>query len=251
LKVFFQEAVPEEDAVPGAVIAIQSFGDLLGFNSTSMFSPLMAVLMAKACSGLRLVLRQSNWRRSSPPRMGSSTGTKSLKCFFAKVRSLKIWSTCLCHGVIRASLSQERMTYFPEDSKVVYRSKDGKDEKIFDALEWIAAMYSHVPNKGEQMVRYYGHYGNVSRGKRKKQDQGGLIPSILEPDGSSKEYRRNWARLIRKIYNVNPLICPKCQGRMRILAFIEMRMSSKRFSNTWVCGQLRSGAHRRELTGHR
>ena len=52
---------------------------------------------------------------------------------------------------------------------------------------------------------------------------------VLGGDGSSKEYRRNWARLIQKIYQVNPLICPKCQGRskipslagMRILAFIE------------------------------
>jgi len=32
LKAFSQEAVPEEDAVPGAVVAIQSFGDFLGFN---------------------------------------------------------------------------------------------------------------------------------------------------------------------------------------------------------------------------
>jgi len=32
LKVFFQETVPEEDAVLGAVIAIESFGDFLGFN---------------------------------------------------------------------------------------------------------------------------------------------------------------------------------------------------------------------------
>jgi hypothetical protein len=47
--------------------------------------------------------------------------------------------------IIRASFSQERMTYFPEDSKVVYRSKDGKEEKIFDALEWITAMCSHPP----------------------------------------------------------------------------------------------------------
>jgi hypothetical protein len=29
-------------------------------------------------------------------------------------------------------------------------------KKVFDALEWLAAMCSHVPNKGEQMVRYYG-----------------------------------------------------------------------------------------------
>ena len=33
LKLFFQEAVPEEDVVLGAVVAIQSFGDFLGFNS--------------------------------------------------------------------------------------------------------------------------------------------------------------------------------------------------------------------------
>ena len=72
-----------------------------------------------------------------------------------------------------------------------------------------------------RLVRYYGYYGNVSRGKRKKHDQDELIPSILEPDGSSKEHRKNWARLIQKIYEVDPLTCPKCQGRMRILAFLE------------------------------
>lgn len=32
LKEFSQEAIPEEDAVPGAAVAIQSFGDFLGFN---------------------------------------------------------------------------------------------------------------------------------------------------------------------------------------------------------------------------
>ena len=56
-----------------------------------------------------------------------------------------------------------------------------KEEKVFDALEWLAAMCSHCPNKGEQVVKYYGHYSNVSRGKRKKQNQDELIPSILEP----------------------------------------------------------------------
>ncbi len=127
----------------------------------------------------------------------------------------------LARYIIRASFSQERMTYFPEDSKVVYRSKDGKEEKIFDAIEWLAAMCSHVPNKGEQMVRYYGYYSNVSRGKRKKNDQDGLVPSILEPDGSSREYKRNWARLIQKIYETDPLCCPKCQGRMKVISVIE------------------------------
>jgi hypothetical protein len=71
------------------------------------------------------------------------------------------------------------------------------------------------------MVRYYGFYSNVARGKRKKNEQDELIPSILEPDGSSGEYKRNWARLIQKIYEVDPLTCPKCSGKMKILSFIE------------------------------
>jgi len=49
------------------------------------------------------------------------------------------------------------MTYIPEESKVSYQSKDGKEEKVLDALEWLAAMCSHVPNKGEKMARYYGY----------------------------------------------------------------------------------------------
>ena len=83
------------------------------------------------------------------------------------------------------------MTYIPDESKVFYRSKDGKEGKTFDALEWLAAMYSHVPNKGEQIVRYYGYYSDVARGKRKICDQDELTPSILEPDESSKERRKN------------------------------------------------------------
>jgi hypothetical protein len=104
----------------------------------------------------------------------------------------------LARYVVRESFSQERMTYITEEAKVVYRSKDGKNEKTFDALEWLAAMCSHVPNKGEQMVRYYGYYSNVRRGKRKKQNQDEWISCILESDESSKERRMNWARLIQK-----------------------------------------------------
>jgi hypothetical protein len=127
----------------------------------------------------------------------------------------------LARYIIRASFSQERMTYFQETAQVEYRSRDGTKTKLFDALEWLAAMCSHVPNKGEQMVRYYGYYSNVSRGKRKKSDADDAIPCILEPELTDRGFRRNWARLIQKIYEVDPLVCPKCFGAMRIISFIE------------------------------
>ena len=54
--------------------------------------------------------------------------------------------------------------------------------------------------------------------KKDKQDE--VIPQIIESSGS-KEFRRNWARLIQKIYEVDPLVCPKCKGKMKVIAVIE------------------------------
>ena len=71
------------------------------------------------------------------------------------------------------------------------------------------------------MVRYYGYYSNVLRGKRQKDSNDEAIPCILEPQGDEKIFRRNWARLIQKIYEVYPLVCPKCQRAMRVISSIE------------------------------
>jgi hypothetical protein len=43
----------------------------------------------------------------------------------------------------------------------------------------------------------------------------------MEPVLTSRAFRKNWARLIQKIYHVDPLLCPKCQGTMKIISFIE------------------------------
>ncbi|HEU18513.1 MAG TPA: hypothetical protein ENO00_03900 [Deltaproteobacteria bacterium] len=126
----------------------------------------------------------------------------------------------LARYIVRASF-QEPMTCLDQDGKVVYKAKDGKSSRTFPALEWLAAMSSHVPNKGEQMVRYYGRYSNVSRGKRQKNGDDDIIRCIFELEGDVKVFRRNWARLIQKIYEVDPLVCPKCNGPMRVISSIE------------------------------
>jgi hypothetical protein len=78
------------------------------------------------------------------------------------------------------------------------------------------------------MVRYYGHYSNVKRGKRKKEEQDDIIPCIIEESGVSPAKRKTWARLIQKIYEVDPLTCPRCQGSMKIISFIEQGEAIKK-----------------------
>ncbi|MFP4573442.1 MAG: transposase, partial [Desulfobacterales bacterium] len=38
----------------------------------------------------------------------------------------------------------------------------------FNALDWLARLTTHISNRREHMVRYYGYYSNKSRGMRKK-----------------------------------------------------------------------------------
>jgi hypothetical protein len=54
-------------------------------------------------------------------------------------------------------------------------------------------------------------YSNAARGKRKTADADDKIPCTLEPELTDKVFQRNWARLIQKIYEVDPLQCPKSQ----------------------------------------
>jgi len=61
---------------------------------------------------------------------------------------------------------------------------------------------------------------------RRKKRQAGctalLAEQAQEDDGVfRKQHRRNWARLIKKIYETDPLICPRCQGSMTIISFLE------------------------------
>ncbi|MDH7514188.1 MAG: hypothetical protein QHH14_14685 [Clostridiales bacterium] len=45
-------------------------------------------------------------------------------------------------------------------------------------------------------------------------------PFIIIEEECPRVPRRGWAEMIRKVFEVNPLTCPKCQAEMRIIAFL-------------------------------
>jgi len=99
-----------------------------------------------------------------------------------------------------------------------------------DALDWIARVSSHVPDHHEHLLRYYGRYSNAARGKRRKKEaQRALHPTHgdhpREGDSQAERFshqrRRSWARLLKKIYEVDSLRCPHCGSEMHIIAWIE------------------------------
>ncbi len=91
-------------------------------------------------------------------------------------------------------------------------------------------LLAHIPDKGEHTVRYYGYYSNQSRGERRlaeQEDEDDKDSSVeegieerVDPE-LSKNAKSAWARLIKQVYEVDPMLCPKCGGEMRIMAIIE------------------------------
>jgi len=83
----------------------------------------------------------------------------------------------------------------------------------------VARVTSHIPDKGQVMVRYFGLYSNAHRGKVRKSEEARSELFIIEQE-CPRIPRRGWAEMIRKVFEVNPLLCPRCGGQMRIIAFL-------------------------------
>ncbi len=136
----------------------------------------------------------------------------------------------LAQYILRAAFSQQKMCDHAKSRTVIYRSKMHRVLKrnfeMFPVLDWIAAVTAHIPNKGEHLVRYYGWYSNVNRGQRHKAQepaQHGASEGMVEipPPPGSAVFKQRWAELIKKVYEADPLLSPRCGGAMRIIAFID------------------------------
>jgi len=121
---------------------------------------------------------------------------------------------------------------------VIYHSKmtHGKNKKnfvVYEAEDFIVAICRHIPEKFFQMVRYFGFYSNKSRGMRRKQ---GILRPGDEPLPEApadvdiidvSEYNpphvpsKTWRECIKKLWEVDPLVCPRCNGPMRVISFIK------------------------------
>ena len=94
----------------------------------------------------------------------------------------------------------------------------------WDVLEFLARVVDHIPEPSQQTVRYWGFYANAARGKRRKAApaaDGTPMPRQQgDTDESTRRARLSWAKLIHRVYEVDPLLCPFCGAEMKVLAFI-------------------------------
>jgi Putative transposase len=77
-------------------------------------------------------------------------------------------------AIPKACLATAKMHFEPGAGSVLYRSrmnkKQGGNFAALSPTDFIAAVTQHIPDKGFQLVRYYGWYSNKARGVRAKTD---------------------------------------------------------------------------------
>ncbi len=230
-------------ARPGFILFVQTFGDLANFNphvhalvadgvfeASGRFIPLPPIPEALLAERLRrevlgflvrrgvifaplagqmLALRHSGFSVHNQVRVasGDAEGRKSLAGY-----------------MLRAPFSLEKTTYDAARGMVIYRSKLHatlkRNFQVMPGLDWLELLCKHVPDRHEHMVRYYGRYSSRTRGAERER------PQIEEPDAESASRARQaakaaWAKLICKVYEVDPLLCPQCGAQMRVIALIE------------------------------
>jgi len=136
----------------------------------------------------------------------------------------------LVRYLMRAPVSQERLEFDPGLGQVRLRPKaaadDGRAEDQIERLdpdEVVARIIVQIPEPRKHLIHSYGRYANAARAKRERNAATATAPGSVasEPDSAErKAARKRWANLIRHIYEVDPLVCPRCGGTMKIIAFI-------------------------------
>jgi hypothetical protein len=94
---------------------------------------------------------------------------------------------------------------------------------VLDPLEWIHRITAHIPDPGRHTRRSYGAYCNRSRvtarATLERPDHAAQACAAAQDSESATETRRTWARLLRKVFEIDPLLC-SCAAGMRMVSII-------------------------------
>jgi len=142
------------------------------------------------------------------------------RCPFSLSRLIKVTD----NGQVVYKAEKQTCRAFPDHSGDGIVSGAKRNFQVLGPLDFIAEFTQHIPPKGSHLIRYYGWYSNKARGMRKKAEAAQQADAPGPSEAASATARRcsqTWAMLIKRVYEVDPLACPKCGGIMKVVSFIE------------------------------
>ena len=126
-------------------------------------------------------------------------------------------------------MSEERLSTNSR-GEIIYKLKkpwiDGTTAVKFTPMELMEKLAALVPRPRVHLTRFHGvlapHYKfrkQIVPPKTETTPKLELVQSDQEPKSGPK--RMSWARLLKRVFNIDISQCPRCSGKMKILAAIE------------------------------
>ena len=106
--------------------------------------------------------------------------------------------------------------------------RNGQTRQVLDPLDFIHALTTQIPDFGQHLYRYYGAYScrshTAPRPARSPDGDPAATDDLHQPDTEADDAflqarRRSWARLLKRIFEVDPFLCP-CGGQLHIVSVI-------------------------------
>ncbi len=264
----FRSLLGRDDVLPGAIAGIQTFGELIHFHphihviaTDGAYRPDGTFICLPPMDTKRLL---SVWQRKVFDLL-----LEEEKIDQQLVDQMKAWQNSgfsvdnsvylptgdtfglerLAQYIVRCPFSLARIVRVTESGSVVYRAEKAdcrrfptpasrdlaggasRNFQVFDALDFLAELTQHIPDKGEHLVRFFGWYSYRRRGIRAKEassDEVKIDRRLVDEarsaaKGQSSGAASIWAALVNRVFEVDPLECPQCGSRMKIISFIERR----------------------------
>ena len=153
----------------------------------------------------------------------------------------------LAEYISRPPISLKKIHYESFKGRVLFHTRYNEYFKenlhMFEATDFLAELTQHIPPKGVQLIRRYGLYSSRIKGNWENipavaerapagwKKQHGMVPQVCDAESfdplsdtdsaEASAYKKAWARLLSKVYEIDPFICPRCGSEMMVIAIIQ------------------------------
>ncbi len=137
----------------------------------------------------------------------------------------------------KAPIADNKISIFDNGLKTTISYKhDDTNTRNFSPLEFLAQISIHLPTVFEQTTRYYGAYSARYRGRQKQKEKYKKLVQcefkLPEFETETRPASSSWARCIKRVFEIDPLECPKCYGEMKITHFIHSYTQIKKIADS-------------------
>jgi len=256
----YHAVLDRQDVVPGMIATIHSFGQLLHWHPhihalvvDGCFTPdgtfialpeldsepfeklwrkkVFDLLLKRGKINESLVTQMMGWQHSGfsthhavRVQAGDFKGLQRLaqymlRCPFSLARMIRVTD----QGQVIYLAEKNAPQRFPKPASENLFGDISRNFQVLDPLDFIAELTQHIPEARRHLVRYFGFYSCKARGLRAKanSDQGNVVE--IDDNRTPRPHlaRSRWAALIKQVWHVDPLECPRCHARLQIISFIQ------------------------------